>query len=52
VDCGAFGISLLQRLIAQSHSNKVFISPVNVGVALAMVAASVAGTTRECPARC
>ena len=42
----AFGVAVLQRLGAQSQSENVFISPVSIGVALAMAADGAAGTTR------
>jgi serine protease inhibitor len=42
----AFGIGLLQRLSTQSRDENVFISPVSLGVALAMTADGAAGATR------
>ncbi len=42
----AFGIAVLQRLAAQSRNENVFISPVSLGVALAMAADGAAGSTR------
>jgi serine protease inhibitor len=42
----AFGVAMLQRLSAQSHDANVFISPVSLGVALAMAADGAAGSTR------
>ena len=42
----AFGIAVLQRLAAQAHNQNVFISPVSLGVALAMAADGAAGSTR------
>lgn len=42
----AFGIAVLQRLAAQAHNQNVFISPVSLGVALAMTADGAAGETR------
>lgn len=42
----AFGFALLQRLAAQAHNANVFISPVSLGIALAMAADGAAGGTR------
>ena len=42
----AFGITVLQRLDAQSQLGNVFISPVSIGVALAMAADGAARSTR------
>lgn len=47
VNYNAFGISALQRLSAQSKTQNVFISPVSIGVALAMTADGARGKTRE-----
>jgi serine protease inhibitor len=47
VNYNAFGVTVLQRLSSQSHDGNVFISPVSLGVALAMAADGAAGTTRE-----
>lgn len=41
-----FGIDVLQRLVRQSPKSNVFISPVSIGVALAMAADGAAGKTR------
>lgn len=43
----AFGLALLQRLSAPSRERNVFISPVSIGVALAMAAEGARGETRE-----
>jgi len=43
----AFGIALLGRLAQAQPSANVFISPVSIGVALAMAADGAAGTTRS-----
>lgn len=43
----AFGISALQRLSAQSKTGNVFISPVSIGVALAMASDGANGQTRD-----
>ncbi len=43
----ALGIGLLARLSAESKAQNVFISPVSIGVALAMAAAGAKGPTRE-----
>lgn len=43
----AFGVAVLQRLSVQAHDDNVFISPVSIGVALAMAADGAAGTTRQ-----
>lgn len=42
----AFGVAVLQRLAARSQNGNVFISPVSLGVALAMAADGAAGNTR------
>ena len=42
-----FGIGLLQRLASAQPADNVFISPVSIGVALAMVADGAAGSTRS-----
>ncbi|MHB8433077.1 MAG: serpin family protein [Candidatus Tyrphobacter sp.] len=42
----AFGIAVLQRLAGQSHAENVFLSPVSLGIALAMAADGAAGSTR------
>ena len=47
VNYNAFGISALQRLSAPSKTQNVFISPVSIGVALAMAADGAKGATRE-----
>ena len=43
----AFGIGLLQRLASSQANDNVFISPVSIGVALAMAADGAAGSTRS-----
>jgi serine protease inhibitor len=43
----AFGIGLLQRLASGQPDDNVFISPVSIGVALAMAADGAAGSTRS-----
>ena len=43
----AFGIGLLQRLASTQANDNVFISPVSIGVALAMAADGAAGSTRS-----
>jgi serine protease inhibitor len=43
----AFGIDLLQRLAPSQTNDNVFISPVSIGVALAMAADGAAGSTRS-----
>lgn len=47
VNYNAFGIAALQRLSAHSKNQNVFISPVSIGVALAMAADGAKGATRE-----
>lgn len=47
VNYNAFGIGALQRLTAQSKTANVFISPVSIGVALAMTAEGANGQTRD-----
>jgi serpin B len=47
VNYNAFGIAALQRLSAQSKTANVFISPVSIGVALAMTAEGAKGETRD-----
>ncbi|HEY9179621.1 MAG TPA: serpin family protein, partial [Candidatus Baltobacteraceae bacterium] len=47
VNYNAFGISALQRLSAQSKNENVFISPLSIGVALAMSADGARGATRD-----
>lgn len=47
VNYNAFGIAALQRLSAQSKTRNVFISPVSIGVALAMTAEGAKGATRD-----
>ncbi len=42
----AFGVAALQKLAAHSGNSNVFISPVSLGVALAMTADGAAGSTR------
>ncbi len=42
-----FGIGLLRRLASEQPSDNVFISPVSIGVALAMAADGAAGSTRS-----
>ncbi|HEY9085400.1 MAG TPA: serpin family protein [Candidatus Tyrphobacter sp.] len=42
----AFGIAALQRLAAHQQDANVFISPVSIGIALAMAADGAAGSTR------
>ncbi len=42
----AFGVAVLQRLGEQSATQNVFISPVSIGVAMAMAADGAAGSTR------
>lgn len=43
----AFGIGLLQRLASTQANDNVFVSPVSIGVALAMAADGAAGSTRS-----
>jgi serpin B len=43
----AFGIELLQRLASAPSNGNVFISPVSIGVALAMASDGAAGSTRS-----
>ena len=43
----AFGIGLLQRLASTQANDNVFISPVSIGIALAMAADGAAGSTRS-----
>ena len=47
VNYNAFGITALQRLGAESKNQNVFISPVSIGVALAMASDGAKGATRE-----
>jgi len=42
----AFGVAVLQRIAANSRNGNVFVSPVSLGVGLAMVADGAAGSTR------
>ncbi len=42
----AFGVAVLQRLAAHSGNNNVFISPLSLGIALAMAAEGARGATR------
>jgi len=42
----AFGVTLLERLTQTTSSENVFISPVSIGVALAMASDGAAGSTR------
>lgn len=42
----AFGVAVVQRLAANSRNSNVFVSPVSLGVGLAMVADGAAGSTR------
>jgi serine protease inhibitor len=43
----AFGVGLLQRLASGQSADNVFISPVSIGVALAMASDGAAGSTRS-----
>ena len=47
----AFGIALLQRLAPQNKNGNVFISPVSIGMALAMAADGARGQTRAAMAK-
>lgn len=47
VNYNAFGIALLQRAATQSKTENVFLSPVSIGIALAMVADGAHGSTRN-----
>lgn len=47
VNYNAFGIAALQRLSAQSKTENVFISPVSIGVALAMTAEGARNATQR-----
>lgn len=47
VNYNAFGIAALTRLSAESTTQNVFISPVSIGVALAMAAQGAHGSTRD-----
>ena len=42
----AFGVAVVQRIAANSRNSNVFVSPVSLGVGLAMVADGAAGSTR------
>jgi serine protease inhibitor len=47
VNYNAFGVKALQRLSAESKNRNVFISPLSIGMALAMVADGAKGQTRD-----
>ena len=51
VNYDAFGIALLQRLAPQSKNQNVFLSPVSIGMALAMAADGARGQTRAAIAK-
>lgn len=51
VNYNAFGIAALGRLSAQSKTQTVFISPVSIGIALAMAAQGARGSTQQAMVR-